>query len=109
MSCLADRFRDQTDPEHRFPGLVEHLHLPFGILLQAARDAAEEVAAHLGHLGPGGLAVFEFCPLIRRTRVVTMADPEKIKRHGSTLMLAAPDRLPTLIAGCYQRMKSPSR
>ena len=49
---------------NRLLGFVQKLHLPFGILLQAARKAAEEVAADVRHLAPGGLAAFEFGSLI---------------------------------------------
>src|ERR1700712_6042206 len=82
--CLmmsADGFRDQANPEDRLPGFVEHFHLPFGILLQAARNAAEQIAADLGHFGPGRLAGFEFGSLIGCAGVAAMADPEKIQRH----------------------------
>src|SRR6266404_5718303 len=80
-NALADRFRHEANPEHRLLGFVQKLHLPFGILLQAARNAAEKVAADLGHLGPGRLAALEFGSLIGRACVATMADPEKIQRH----------------------------
>jgi hypothetical protein len=79
---LADGFPDQADPEHRLPGLVEKLHLPFGILLEAARDAAKQVAADPGHLGPGGFAAFEFRSLVGRACETAVANPEKIQRHG---------------------------
>src|SRR5260370_27667260 len=85
---LADRFSDEADPEHRLLGLVQKLHLPFGILLQAARNAAEKVAADLGHLGPGRLAPLEFGSLIGRACVATMADPENIQRHDWAHVLA---------------------
>src|ERR1700712_1630014 len=84
--CLmmsADGFRDQANPENRLPGFVEHFHLPFGILLQAARNAAEQIAADLGHFGPRGLAALEFGTLIGRAGVAAMADPEKIQRHDN--------------------------
>jgi len=73
---LADGFRDQANPENRFPGFVEQFHLPFGILLQAARNAAEQIAADLGHFGPRRLAALEFGALIGRAGVAAMADPE---------------------------------
>ena len=75
---LSDGFRDEADPEHRLLALVQQLHLPFGILLQAARNAAEQVAAHLGHLGPGGFTAFEFGALVGRAGVAATADPKKI-------------------------------
>jgi hypothetical protein len=79
--ALSDGFRDQANPEYRIPGFVEQLHLPFGVLLQAARNAAEQIAGDLGHFSPGSLATFEFRPLIGRAGVVAVADPEKIQRH----------------------------
>ena len=87
---LIDRFRDQADPEHRLPGLVEQFHLPFGIRLQAARNAAEQVAADLGHLGPGRFAALEFGALVGRTGVATVADPEKILRHDRSHVRTRP-------------------
>lgn len=89
--ALADRFRDQADPENRLPGFVEQFHLPFGILLQAARNAAEQVAADLGHFGPRGLAALEFGSLIGRARVAAMADPEK---YSGMIGLMVLGRLP---------------
>src|SRR4051794_7383386 len=79
---LADGFRNEPNPEHRLLALVQHFHLPFGILLHAARNAAEQVAADLGHLGPGGVAAFEFGPLVGRASVAAIADSKKIKRHN---------------------------
>ena len=78
---LANGFGDKTNPENRLRGFVKQLHLPFGILFQAARKAAEEVAADVRHLGPGGLAAFEFGSLIGRARIAAVADPKKIQRH----------------------------
>ena len=71
-----DRFRDEADSEHRLLGLVQKLHLPFGILLEAARNAAEKVAADLGHLGPGRLAALEFGSLIGRAGLAGTARSE---------------------------------
>src|SRR3954447_21312506 len=78
---LTKGFGDKTNPENRLLGFVQKLHLPFGILFQAARKAAEEVAANLGHLGPGSLAAFKFGPLIGRACIAAVADPKKIQRH----------------------------
>ena len=73
---LADGLRNEADPEYRLLSLVEQFHLPFGILLQAARNAAEQIAADLGHFGPRRLAALEFGALIGRAGVAAMADPE---------------------------------
>src|SRR5882672_5672945 len=96
IDALADRFRDKANPEHRLFGLVQKLHLPFGVLLQAARNAAEQVAADLGHLGPGGLAALEFGSLIGRACEAAVADPKKIQRHDDPVCWTAP----SLSAGC---------
>src|SRR5215218_10630272 len=81
LRWLTEGFSDKTNPENRHLGFVQKLHLPFGVLFQAARKTAEEVAADLGHLGPGGLAAFEFGSLIGRACIVAVADPKKIQRH----------------------------
>jgi len=64
--ALTNGFGDKSNPENRLPGFVQKLHLPFGVPFQATRKAAEQVAADLGHLGPGGFAAFEFGSLIGR-------------------------------------------
>src|ERR1700737_439194 len=89
-SLLADGLRDEADPEDRLLALVEQFHLPFATLLQAARNAAEQVAANLGHLGPGGFTVLEFGSLVGRPRITTIANPEKIKRHNRSHVRACP-------------------
>jgi hypothetical protein len=77
-SHLTQRVRHQADSEHGFSGLVQQLHMPFGILLQAARNAADKIGADLGHFGSGGLAALEFGALIGRAGIAPMADLEKI-------------------------------
>ena len=59
QSHLTQRLRHQADSEHGFSRLVQQFHMPFGILLQAARNAADKAGADLGHFGPGGLAALE--------------------------------------------------
>src|SRR5207302_5126495 len=94
--ALTNRFGDKTNSEDRLLRLVQKLHLPFGVLFQAARKAAEEVATDLGHLGPGGLAAFKFGPLIGRACIAAVADPKKIQRHDCSHGLG---RLPAFSAG----------
>jgi hypothetical protein len=78
---LAERLAHKADPEHRLFGLVQQLHLPFALLLQASGNAANKVAANLGHLGPGIFTALEFGSVVGSPRIATMADPEKIQRH----------------------------
>ena len=75
--ALTNGFGDKSHPENRLPGFVRKLHPPFGVPFQATRKAAEQVAADLGHLGPGGFAAFEFGSLIGRTFIAAVADPKK--------------------------------
>jgi hypothetical protein len=93
--ALTNGFGDKANPENRFLGFVQKLHPPFGVLFQATRKTAEQVAADLGHLGPGGLAAFEFGSLIGRTGIAAVADPKKIQRHDD-LMVGPP---PAVSAG----------
>src|SRR5882724_10467862 len=112
IDALADRFRDEANPEHRRFGLVQKLHLPFGILFQAARNAAEQVAADLGHLGPGGLTALEFGSLIGRACEAAVADPKKIQRHDDPCVGPPPGpfgRLPNWNGIRYQDMNSRAR
>jgi len=80
-NALAERFRDQANPEHRLLGLVQKLHLPVGILLQAAGNAADQIGANRRHFGPGRVAAFEFMGFVGGTGISAMADPEEIQRH----------------------------
>src|SRR5712671_2565506 len=47
-SGLAECLRHEANSEHGFLGLVQQFHVPFAVLLQAAGNAAKQVAAHLG-------------------------------------------------------------
>jgi len=48
---LAHRLRHETNPEYRLFGLVQQLHLPVGILLEAAGNASASAAANLLLMG----------------------------------------------------------
>ena len=78
---LTRRLHDETDSEYGLFGLVQKLHMPFGVLLETARDAAEEIAANLGHLGPRRFAALELGALFGSAGIATMADAEEIQRH----------------------------
>jgi hypothetical protein len=80
-SGLTQRLRRKTDSEHGLFGFVEQFHVPFRILLEAARNAAEKVAANLRHLGLRRFAALKFRWLIGGAGIAAMADPEKIQRH----------------------------
>ena len=75
---LSQRLRHQTNSEDGFSGLVQQLHMPFGVLLQAAGNTADEIAADLGHLGPSGLAALELGALIGRAGITATGDPEEV-------------------------------
>src|SRR5207249_7456218 len=87
---LTQRFGDEADSEHGLPGFVQKLHPPFCVLLQAARNAAEQVTATPGHLGPCGFVALEFRAVIRRAGIAAVADPEKIQRHDWAHALVGP-------------------
>jgi len=93
MRPLAHRLRQQTDSEYRLFGLVQQFHAPFGVLLEAARNAAKKIGADLGHLCPGGLAALEFRSLIGSARIATMANPKKYSDMFAPSFWAAPHRL----------------
>src|SRR5260370_40662817 len=75
-ASLTQRLAHEADSEHRLFAFVQQFHVPFGVLFQAARNAAEQVAAHLGHLGPGGFVACEFSGLFRSARIPTHAKLE---------------------------------
>src|SRR6266576_4916831 len=45
---LTECLRHEANSEHGLLGLVQQFHVPFAVLLQAAGNAAKQVAAHLG-------------------------------------------------------------
>ncbi|MGY3423737.1 cell division protein FtsX [Bradyrhizobium sp. F1.13.4] len=53
----------------------------FGVLLQAARDAAEQIGTDFGHLGPGRSAILELIWLVGSTGIAAGADTEEVQRH----------------------------
>ena len=75
---LTQRLRHNADSENGRLCRIQQFHLPIGVLLQAARDAAKQISANLGHLDPGGVAALEFRSLIGSAGIVAVADPEKI-------------------------------
>src|ERR1700737_226106 len=78
---LTQRFRHEADSEYGLLGLVQELHLPFGVWLQAAGNATEKIGANAGHLGPRSLATRQFRSLIGRAGIAAVANPEEIQRH----------------------------
>ena len=79
---LIQRFRDKTNSKNRFFGLVQKLHLPFGVFLEFAGNAADHIAANAGQLFPGGIAVGKFGAVIGSPGVPAISDAKKIERHG---------------------------
>src|SRR5215210_1255102 len=76
-AALGQSLRHEADLEYGLFGLVQQFHLPFRVLLQAARNPADKIGANFGHLGPGRLTTLEFGSLVGSARIATMADPEE--------------------------------
>src|SRR5712671_7575454 len=81
QSGLSESLRHEANSEHGLLGLVQQFHVPFAVLLQAAGNAAKQVATYLGHLGPGVFTALKFRSVVGSARIATTADPEKIQRH----------------------------
>jgi hypothetical protein len=73
-ATLLQRFRDQANPEHGLPGLVEELHLPLGVFPEFAGNAADHVAANPGQLLPGGIVVGQFGAMVQCARAGLISD-----------------------------------
>src|SRR5258708_31392479 len=83
---LADRLAHQANPEDRILGFVQKLHLPIGILLEAARNAADQIGADRRHLAPGRVAVFAFIGLVGRSGISAVVNAKEVQRHFSKSM-----------------------
>jgi hypothetical protein len=81
--CLGHK----TDSEQGLPGFVQEFHVPFGVLLQATRKAANQIAADLGHLHPGGVPVDEIKTVVGNATEVVVTDPDEIGRHAVAFFL----------------------
>jgi hypothetical protein len=86
---LFERLSDKANSEQWLFGLVQKLHLPFSVLFEVARHAADEVATDIGHLRPGLISIGEVEAAIRGAGKTAISDPEKIERHGEKPMLEA--------------------
>ena len=86
---LVGRLRHEADAEHRFPGFVQKLHFPFGILLQLAGNAADNTGANAGHLFPGRIVIGKLGALIGRAADGAVSDAKEIERHGVTRCVKA--------------------
>lgn len=78
----AQSLRHQADSGRAPLVRVEKLHGPAGVLIKSAASAADEVAANLGHLDPGRILVGAFEGLIGATRISSLANSQKVLRHG---------------------------
>lgn len=82
--------------------------MPFSILFEIARNAANEVAADAGHLNPSRIFIGEVKAATGGAGVPAISDAEKIERHGENPMLR-PTRGPVAndnlfrVVGCYSR------
>jgi len=74
-------FRYEADSKDGLPEFVQEFHLPFGVLLEMARDGADHVAAHAGQFFPGRVEIGELGAMARRTAVAAGLDAEIIQRH----------------------------
>jgi hypothetical protein len=83
------RFHHQADSENRSFGLIQKLHLPFGVLLEFSGNAADDPGTNAGQLFPGGMVIGKFGALIARAGEAAVADPKKIERHGMTRCVKA--------------------
>src|SRR3569832_69863 len=92
-SWLPHGLRNKTDAEHRLLGLVEQLHPPLGVFLQAARDTADQIGANGRQFAPGRLAAGAFVRLISSARVAPLTDAKKVKRHSRPFRLGHPPAL----------------
>ena len=63
--------------------------MPFGIWLQAARNAAEQVGANLRHLAPGGLAAFEFRSVVGRAGIERILQPRLNEAEAAAFRASA--------------------
>lgn len=85
--------------------------MPFSILFEIARNAANEVAADAGHLSPSRIFIGEVKAATGGAGVPAISDAEKIERHGENPMLR-PTRGPVAndnlfrVVGCYSRFEA---
>jgi hypothetical protein len=63
--------------------------MPLGFLFQVAGNAADQIAADLGHLRPGGILVREIETAVGNARIGAVADSKKIGRHVETVLVWA--------------------
>src|SRR5262249_21635413 len=89
---LSDGLGDESDAEHWLFALIEQLHPPFCIFLQAARDAADQIGADRRQFTPSRLAAGAFVRLISGARVAPLTDAKKVKRHSRPFRLGHPPR-----------------
>ena len=106
------RLSHKADSEHGLFGLVQKLHLPFGILFQLARDTADHVAADMCQLSPRRLVVGELN--VRLPGELAVSDTEEIVRHGETAFsfgraALAALRESSLLADWVQTVEGPTR
>ena len=78
---LLEGFRHKADSKYGLFGLIQKLQLPFGVLFEIACNAANEVAAHLGHLIPSGITVREVEHGVRRSGSPTTLNTQIKDRH----------------------------
>jgi hypothetical protein len=85
--ALLHRLRDKANSKNRPFGFVQKPHLPFSVLLEVTRNAADEIAANAGQFCPSCIVVGKLGATVRRAGKTAISDAEKIERHGEKPML----------------------
>jgi hypothetical protein len=75
---LFERFSYEANAEDRLFGCVQEFHLPFGVLLEVARDAADQVFADFGDLSPRRITVCKVKGVVGRAGVAATANTKII-------------------------------
>ena len=82
-AILFYRFGDQANSKDGLPGLVQELHLPFGVGFKFSGDTADQVATDPRQFIPGRITVGEFGAVVSGAGVGSISDTKEKKRHAS--------------------------
>jgi hypothetical protein len=74
--ALLQRLSHKPDSKYGLLVLVQKLYAPFGVLFHLAGDAANQIAADLGHFVPRCGAVEQLNAIVLHTGVIAIADFE---------------------------------
>jgi len=70
IALLIQVLGDETDSKQGLLGLVQELHLPFGVLSKIGSEAANPVPANFGYFCPSSVAVGKLGAVIRTAAVL---------------------------------------